>query len=390
MNLPPVTRSLRFRLSGMTTAVVFGLAGLSLAGIYVAVLRTIQSTTMTELVPGEPVIVDGERIVIPFTQREVRTLESVFKEAVLNQLALWVVVILLALFLLSLVVGWIIANRSLRPLDEITMVAREIEATDLDRRIGLEGPDDEVTRMASTFDAMLDRLAGAFESQKRFLAQTSHDLRTPLAVIRSNLEVLSEDPDATVEEWREAGEIAVRAADRMASMVDDLLAAARLELGGSALEETDLDELVERVVAALRSSAHERNVTLIADLGGVEPFELDPVRMARALDNLLANAVEASPTGGTVRVATRSDGPWRHIGVIDRGPGVDPRLVAGERPTGGGLGLGIVRQIAAMHGGSVEALPRPGGGTIVSVAIPATDDPDVSPATGDRLLGLYG
>ncbi len=78
MNLPPVTRSLRFRLSGMTTVVIFGLAGLALAGIYIAVLRTIQSITMTELVAGEPVIVDGERIVIPLTQREVRCIECLF------------------------------------------------------------------------------------------------------------------------------------------------------------------------------------------------------------------------------------------------------------------------------------------------------------------------
>lgn len=389
MNLPPVTRSLRFRLSGMTTAVIFGLAGLALGGIYIAVLRTIQSITMTELVPGEPVIVDGERIVIPLTQREVRSIESLFKEAVLNQLALWVVVILLGLFLLSLVVSWVVASRSLRPLDEITMVAREIEATDLDRRIGLDGPDDELTRMAATFDAMLDRLAGSFESQKRFLAQTSHDLRTPLSVIRSNLEVVAEDPDATTEEWRETAEIVVRAADRMASMVDDLLAAARLELGGHSLEETDLDELIEGVARDLQASAGESGVELVTEAGGLGTVEVDAVRITRALDNLVDNALRVSPEGSTVRIAGRAQGSWRYIAVLDEGPGIDPVLASEGAPGAGGMGLGIVRQIVAMHGGQFTACPLPDAGSLVCIALPVEADPDDGPVSGSRLLALY-
>lgn len=373
----------------MTTAVIFGLAGLALGGIYIAVLRTIQSITMTELVPGEPVIVDGERIVIPLTQREVRSIESLFKEAVLNQLALWVVVILLGLFLLSLVVSWVVASRSLRPLDEITMVAREIEATDLDRRIGLDGPDDELTRMAATFDAMLDRLAGSFESQKRFLAQTSHDLRTPLSVIRSNLEVVAEDPDATTEEWRETAEIVVRAADRMASMVDDLLAAARLELGGHSLEETDLDELIEGVARDLQASAGESGVELVTEAGGLGTAEVDAVRITRALDNLVDNALRVSPEGSTVRIAGRAEGSWRYIAVLDEGPGIDPVLASEGAPGAGGMGLGIVRQIVAMHGGQFTAFPLPGGGSLACVALPVEAEPDDGPLAGSRLLALY-
>ena len=390
MNLPPVTRSLRFRLSGMTTAVSFGLAGLALAGIYAVVLRAIQSITMTELVAGEPVVVGGERILIPLTQREVRSIESLFKEAVLNQMALWVAVILLGLFVLSLVVSWIVANRSLRPLDEITMVAREIQATDLDRRIGLEGPDDELTRMASTFDAMLDRLAGSFESQKRFLAQTSHDLRTPLSVIRSNLEVVADDPDATVEDWRETGEIVVRAAERMATMVDDLLAAARLELGGSALEETDLRQLVEGLAEELDVTAGGQSVTLVVDATDVGIVAVDPVRITRAMNNLIDNALRVSPPGSAVRIATRSEGSWIDVGVLDRGPGIDPIRVRDGDVGDGGFGLGIVRQVAAMHGGHLTAVRRPDGGSLVSIALPVTADPADPPIGDDGLLALYG
>ena len=374
----------------MTTAVSFGLAGLALAGIYAVVLRAVQSITMTELVAGEPVVVDGERILIPLTQREVRSIESLFKEAVLNQMAVWVAVILLGLFVVSLVVSWIVANRSLRPLDEITMVARDIQASDLDRRIALEGPDDELTRMASTFDAMLDRLAGSFESQKRFLAQTSHDLRTPLSVIRSNLEVVADDADATVEDWRETGEIVVRAAERMSSMVDDLLAAARLELGGSALEETDLRGLVEGLAQELDATAHEQAVTLVVDAADVGVVEVDPVRITRALNNLIDNAIRVSTSGSTIRLATRATGSWIYVGVLDRGPGIDPIRVRDGEPGDGGFGLGIVRQVAAMHGGHLTAVRRPDGGSLVSIALPVAADPADPPLGDDDLLALYG
>lgn len=373
----------------MTTAVSFGLAGLALAGIYAVVLRAVQSITMTELVAGEPVVVGGERIVIPLTQREVRSIESLFKEAVLNQMALWVAVILLGLFIVSLVVSWIVANRSLRPLDEITMVARDIQATDLDRRIALDGPDDELTRMASTFDAMLDRLAGSFESQKRFLAQTSHDLRTPLSVIRSNLEVVADDPEATVEDWRETGEIVVRAAERMASMVDDLLAAARLELGGSALEETDLRQLVEGLAEELEVTAGERAVSLEVDAADVGVVEVDPLRVTRAMNNLIDNAIRVSTPGSVVRIATRSRGSWVYVGVLDRGPGIDPERVRDGDPGDAGFGLGIVRQVAAMHGGQLVGVLRDGGGSLLSIALPVVADPADSPVGGEGLLALY-
>ena len=125
MQLPPVTRSLRFRLSGLTSALVFSVAGLALAVIYFVTLRAVQSLTVTSNAL-EPVLVDGERLAIRLTQVEMRTIESLIKEVVLNQLAVWTVGILLALFALSLIVGWIVASRSLRPIDEISDFCGEI------------------------------------------------------------------------------------------------------------------------------------------------------------------------------------------------------------------------------------------------------------------------
>jgi signal transduction histidine kinase len=155
-----------------------------------------------------------------------------------------------------------VAARALRPVDTITQVAQEIEATDLSRRIALEGPDDELTRMAGTFDSMLDRLDHAFRSQKDFLAQTSHDLRTPLAIIRSNLDVTMSDPDVNVQDWRATGAIALRATERMTAMIDDLLAAARMEAGAPTLVNVDLADLVRQSAEELGARASEAGASL--------------------------------------------------------------------------------------------------------------------------------
>lgn len=372
----------------MTSALVFSVAGLALAGFYFVTLRTVQSLTVTGS-RLQAVLIDGE-VGLRLTQVEMRTIESLFKEFVLNQLAVWTIGILLVLFGLSLIVGWLVASRSLRPIDEITSVARDIQATDLDRRIGLEGPDDELTRLANTFDAMLDRLSGSFRSQQRFLAHTSHDLRTPLAVIRSNLEVISNDPDATVEDWRQTGEVVERAADRISVMVDDLLAVARQELAGATLTSIDPARIVTELVSDLGPAARADGVVIEADLPD-EPVAVmaDPDMLRRAIGNLVDNAVRESPEGGSVSVALRREGEWTYLGVLDRGPGIDVDLALNGDHGDGGMGLGIVRQIVAMHAGRLSAVVRPEGGSVLSIAVPDRSDPSASPRDGERLLELY-
>lgn len=371
MRVPEVVRSVRFRLSGMTSAVVFGIGALALGVLYGAVLWQVRNATMRRLVlTNQPFqLADGRTVLLPqISEEQVRSFESVFSEIVLNKVASVTVVVIVGLFLFSLAVGWFFAGRALRPVDRITAVAHEIEATDLSRRIGLEGPDDELTRLARTFDAMLDRLDRAFQSQRSFLAQTSHDLRTPLAVIRSNLDVTLDDPDADVETWRETGEIVGRAAERMSGMIDGLLAAARLEAGAVALVETDLGEVVGATVEEFAARFDEASVGIRAV---AEPAVVagDAAALTRALGNLVENALRASPAGAAVTVSCGPVGDWAHLSVADRGPGLDPAVVTGTR-AGPGLGLRIVQEIAALHEGTVAVRPRAGGGSIVTIWLP--------------------
>ena len=239
-------------------------------------------------------------------------------------------------------------------------MAREIQASDLSRRIGLRGPDDEITRLASTFDGMLERLDQAFSSQRRFLADTSHDLRTPLAVIRSNVEVVAGDDRATVADWQEVGGIVRRNVEKMSEMIDGLLATARLQTGKAQAVTLNLAEIVAAKAAEFGKPLGERGIALVAT---PETALVDgvPVALHRAFTNLLDNAIGVSAPGSTIHIGAGVVDNWAWMAVADEGPGLP------AEPEGGriGLGLSIVEQIAAGHEGALVSSTRPRGTTMV-------------------------
>jgi signal transduction histidine kinase len=378
--------SLRFRLSVQYSAIVFGLGAALLGLVYLALRNWLRGQTMTQYVwSGRPVIVDGVEVgVLPtLAAREVRLIQSVYNEIVLNQVAKWTIVALIALFLLSMAVGWVMSGRVLRPVEEITNVARDIQASDLSRRIGLEGPDDEITRLAATFDNMLERLDRAFSSQRRFLADTSHDLRTPLAVIRSNVDVVADDEQATLADWQEVGGIVQRTTEKMSEMIDGLLATARLQTGKAQAVAMNLGDLVTAKSAELAKPLAEKGVTLVTEISPAL-VEGVVVSLDRALTNLIDNAIVVSEPGSVIRIGAGTDRGWAWMAVTDQGPGLP------EEPEGGriGLGLSIVEQIAEAHEGALVSTPGPAGkGTTMTIWLPADGADGVPP---DRAAPFTG
>ena len=372
-------RSIRFRLSVQYSAVVFGLGAALLGLVYLAIRRYLRGQTMTTYVwTGRPVFQDGTQIgVIPSLEaQEVRMIESIYNEIVLNEVAKFTILALVALFLFSLVVGWVMSGRVLRPVEEITNVAREIQASDLSRRIGFTGPDDEITRLASTFDGMLERLDRAFSSQRRFLADTSHDLRTPLAVIRSNVEVVADDSGATVADWQEVGGIVRRNVEKMSEMIDGLLATARLQTGKAQAVTLNLADIVTAKAAEFGKPLGEEGISL-ETITSAALVDGAPVSLDRAFTNLLDNAIGVSAPGSTIRVGAGTVEDWVWMAVADQGPGLP------EEPEGGriGLGLSIVEQIAAGHAGALVSSPGPDGkGTTMVIWIPT--DGTIAPHPG--------
>lgn len=379
----PSWQSIRFRLSVQYSALVFGLGGALLGLVYLAVQRGLHSETMmVHLWEGRRVTLEsGQVFVLPhYEEIEVRAIESIYNQIVLEEVARFTLMAIGILFLLSIVVGWIMSGRVLKPVGEITTVAREIQASDLSRRIALEGPDDELKRLGDTFDGMLERLDAAFSSQRQFLADTSHDLRTPLSVIRSNVELVSEDPGASVDDWRRAGEVIRRNSEKMSEMIADLLASARMQTGRAESVTIDLAVMAaskadDFTTLAAEEDVEVRSVARPVTVRGVE------IALDRALSNLVENAVEAAPPGTVVEIGCGEVGGWAWLGVRDIGRGLpaDP----GDRV---GLGLAIVTQIAEGHGGSLASFPgKDGLGTAMVVWLPKEGaggpPPAISPFT---------
>jgi signal transduction histidine kinase len=379
--LPEWTRSIRFRYTLLYSAVLFGLAAVVLAAIYLVLLMALQATPVSS----------SRRLWCPtvggpcYNLITFREAERLINAEILDKLRFYTFGALGALFVASLGVGWVVAGRVLAPIGRITSVARDIQATDLSRRIQLPGPEDELKQLADTFDAMLARLDAAFAAQRQFVADASHELRNPLAIIRTNVDVALTDPDATPDELRQTIATVKRAGDRMTLLVDDLLALARRQQPTLEHEPVDLGAAVAEASDDFVVPAETRDIVLDRAIAPGVVVTGDREALKRVVANLLDNAVRLAPACSRVRLATGSEGNRAWIAVADEGPGIAPedqRHVfdrfwradrARARADGGtGLGLAIVRQIVEGHGGEVRLHSKVGVGSSFVVWLPIT------------------
>jgi signal transduction histidine kinase len=292
-------------------------------------------------------------------------------------------VALVAMTGLSVLLGWAVAGRVLRPLKRITATAQRVSQDNLDERIDLQGPRDELKELADTFDGMLARLSAAFASQRRFVANASHELRTPLTVIRTELEVTLADPNATTTELRTMGETVRDATLATERLIQALLTLARSESGVVRRDPFDLAEAARVALGQTGSEAAARHLDMRPTLDPA-PVRGDRRLLERLVANLVENAVRHNRDGGTVEVRTSSVAGRSVVEVRNDGEPIPPaalasllepfqRLDRGARGDGVGLGLSIVRSVAEAHEGSVELRARPSGGLIVRVSLPGRD-----------------
>src|SRR5262249_52778508 len=218
----------------------------------------------------------------------------------------------------SVGLGWLVAGRVLRPVTRITDTAQRLAASNLDERIDLHGPDDELTRLANTFDAMLDRLAAAFEGQRRFVANASHELRTPLTIMATELDVTLARPDASVDDLRHMGATVRAAVDRSDRLITSLLALAQVDEGLELTQNTNVADLARDALARHETQLAERGLDVQTQL---EPVVVngDPGLLDRLLDNLLDNAARYNVDNGWVRVTTRPEAGIVELAVASSG-----------------------------------------------------------------------
>jgi signal transduction histidine kinase len=390
---PLWSRSVRFRIALVYSCVLFTLAALVLGALYVGLSLALSDEPVSK---REAVIVsrdeNGALRRDRTTVLDGRDFERKVNAHTLDNLRTFSFAALGGLFVVSLGVGWVIAGRVLRPIDRITAVAQEIQATNLSRRIELDGPDDELRRLADTFDAMLDRLDASFTSQRQFIADASHELRNPLAIIQTNTDVALSDPDATPESLRRAARVVRGATVRMARLVDDLLALARLDTPAPRREPVDLAAVVHEEGDEFVAPAVAAGIDLHREPAETITVRGDHQSLRRAVANLLENALRHARS--SVRLSAGRVRGWAWLAVADDGPGIARedqarifdrflRLDRGRaRDAGGsGLGLAIVRQIAEAHGGAVAVFSEPGRGATFVVWLPTGDGRRPPPST---------
>jgi signal transduction histidine kinase len=278
-------------------------------------------------------------------------------------------------------VGWLLAGLALRPVERMRRETEAIAHEDLARRLQVPGTGDELARLATTMNSMLDRVESAVEHERRLVDLTSHELRTPLGVARAEA-ALALARRRSREELARGMEVIARQLDWMSRMSDDLLVLARSQRGHVPVRRTpvDLRATLEACCEAWLARAAERGIalTLSAD---EEVVEVDPDRVRQAVGNLLDNALRHTPRGGEVRIGATVEGGEIRIEVEDSGPGFDADMLpdafqpyvrgSGDRAaSGAGLGLAIVRSVAESHGGGAVAENVPGGGARVTVTMP--------------------
>jgi len=310
-----------------------------------------------------------------------RTLPEPLADEALSALAGQYALALSGVLLVAAVLGWIAAGRVLAPLARITSGARAISRDRLDRRIALAGPRDELRELADTFDAMLDRLEAAFAAQDRFVANASHELRSPLTVIRAEAEVALADPDAGVEELRATAEAILHATDRMQALLEGLLTLATSQRGLARRERVDVADAVRAAAHVVAPEARAAGIALEVDGGGSAWVDGDRELLQRLVENLLENGVRNNDEHGLVRASYVTEPERVVLRVVNSGPVVPAEVVdrlvepferLGRRADrrGAGLGLSIVRAITEAHGGRLRIAARREGGLDVSVALP--------------------
>ena len=287
--------------------------------------------------------------------------------------------------LLTAVGGYLLVRRAFRPLERISATAQAMgEAKDLSRRIGLPPGRDEFSRLAQTFDQLFARLERSFEAEKQFTADASHELRTPVTIIKGACEY-GLKYDETPEERQETLEMIARQAEKMAQLIAQLLSMTRLDQGteGARLEPVDLGALVEGLI---RERGYEEDKLILSVAPGVK-VQGDGALLSRLTENLVENALKYGKTGGHVWVTVKSQGNEGILEVRDDGIGipkdqqekiwqrfyqVDPSR--SDESSGVGLGLSMVRQIAQLHGGTMTLDSVEGIGSVFALHLPLQNE----------------
>jgi signal transduction histidine kinase len=345
---------------------------------------TLLSRVQHQITQAQQQFVQGQRQLAGAVRQlaQVGPVQAAQRSADSHQLLVDSGIALAIVAVLALLAGWVIAGRMLRPIRTITRTARRISSTNLHERLALDRPQDELKELGDTLDDLFERLDAAFDAQRQFVANASHELRAPLTRQRALIQVALADPEASFASLRAAHERVFASEQHLEQMIDGLLALARGQTGLERHEQVDLATLAAELLrtqdAELKDLGLDVDMTLVP-----APTTGDPRLVERLIANLLDNAIRHNIPGGNVEIATGIRHQHAFLTVANSGPMISPEEVPrllepfqrlhGTRVThggGNGLGLAIVNAIAVAHRATLMIQPRSGGGLIAEVIFP--------------------
>ncbi|MGP5077916.1 sensor histidine kinase [Brachybacterium alimentarium] len=344
--------------------------------IYIGV-RFLPTYRFSQTVVGEgddATYVPGESVARPF---EITTGESVWAVVLVISIAAVLIVLLL-----GLTVGWSLSRRMLAPLEFITVAAERVAAGDLSSRIDAHGPDDELQRLADTFDATMERLERSFDSHRRFAANASHELLTPLSTARGLLQLI---PDADQEERTEIVRMLRDTNEGNIKLVNQLLELARAgHTNATAAEATDLTAAVEDVLGDLTPLTENANITVRSSLETKVTVQGDATLLRHLVRNLVQNAISHNVPGGWVQVTLSASSDNVELRIENTGAPIDLEIITHlhepfyrieartHRAGHHGLGLALATAVAEAHNARLDVDARDGGGLMIGITIPTT------------------
>jgi len=371
MKMPAFTKSIHFKLTVWYSAILISLTILLIIGLNIAVRQaTLEPPIiLSQFTPG---------------QNTPREIFDIVRHNQLDLLRNYSIIGICCLIALGGVSIYFLSRMMLKPVDRVSSLAARISSTNLKERINYAGPDDEIKRLADTFDGMLGRLENAFESQKQFIQDASHELRTPIAIAQTNIEVLEMDNKATIKDYERLKDILKMNLERMSTLSEKLLLLSESEQGKANWATVELAPLLTELAAEFKTKAGESGINVeLASIESSLPVLGDAFRLKQALVNLVDNAIKYNRPSGEVKISARADDAQVIIEIKDNGIGIsqaDQQRIferfyrvdkSRSRAQGGsGLGLAIVKKIAEEHGGTVSVESTLGEGSTFRIALP--------------------
>jgi len=377
-------RTVRMRLTALYGA-LFVVSGAVLLAITSGVVVSSSQVSVTAANQAGLPALTRDQIRIQQLRDQLANAEAQIHSGVSHGLLVGSAIALGIMTVVSVVLGWIVAGRVLRPLRQMTAATRRISADSLHERLAVAGPGDELKDLADTIDGLLERLEGAFAAQRRFVANASHELRTPLTTMRASVDVAVAKPEPVPAQTIALADRLRGELDRVDGLLDGFLALARAQHGDLPGQATLSLEYLTAAALAVRADAIAARHLTVHHVTGAEGTWVTGSQplLCRMVDNVADNAIGHNRDGGWISVTTGADEHMAHLVVETGGDVLDAdqvsqltqpfRRLGADRTGsdhGSGLGLSIVEAIATAHGGTLDLRPRPEGGLRVSIALP--------------------